>query len=54
MVTTNPAIMPPTRGMNASRATTKASSVANGTPMMDITMKANVAFSNATAAWPIT
>ena len=47
MVTGNPAIMPPTSGMKASRATTKASSVANGTPIIDITMKAKVAFSRA-------
>ena len=44
-MTMTPAIIPPTSGMNASSATTKASSTANGTPMMDITMKANVAFS---------
>ncbi len=53
-MTTTPAISPPTRGMNARSATTKASSTAKGTPMMDMTMKANVAFRRATTACPIT
>jgi hypothetical protein len=53
-MTTTPAIMPPTRGMKASSATTNASSTANGTPTTDITMKAKVAFRRATQACPMT
>ena len=49
-----PAIMPPTRGIKASSATTNASRTAKGTPTMDITMNAKVALSRATQAWPMT